>query len=227
MTLIRSQQPDVVSRLATLGLSEAELAQAVTRGLLARSECTPNHPPLHAGFVTWSNTVCALREILLLKGWERSDEGNYSVVIHPSRSFAIAVATGDENTGNPNANPMTKSPKGPSTRSAVAVNLSQAWLFSELMPVLPEHGQPANVRSIPELLADVDVIPDGASSRRLAACRAVLSRVGLRARNALDDTTLVVSSVVCRWLRHASLLVACGRRVGEATARKPSMDIGQ
>ena len=141
MTHIRSQQPDVVSRLATLGLSESELAQAVTRGLLARSECTPNHPPLHAGFVTWSNTVCALREILLLKGWERSDEGNYSVVIHPSRSFAIAVATGDENTGNPNANPMTKSPKGPSTRSAVAVNFSQAWLFSELMPVLPEHEE--------------------------------------------------------------------------------------
>lgn len=139
MTQVCSQPPAVTSRLTALGLTSAELSQAVSRGVLARTECTPNHPPLHAGFVTWSNTVCALREILLHKGWERSDEGNYSVVIHPSRLFAIAVATGDENTGNPNANPMTKSPKGPSTRNAVAVNSNQAWLFSELIPVLPEE----------------------------------------------------------------------------------------
>jgi hypothetical protein len=137
MTQIRSVPQHVFSRLADLGLTEADLSEAITRGGLARSECTPNHPPLHAGFVTWSNTVCALREILLPKGWERSDEGNYSTVIHPTGSFAIAVATGDENTGNPNANPMTKSTKGPSTRNAVAVNNYQASLFPDLIPVLP------------------------------------------------------------------------------------------
>jgi hypothetical protein len=137
MTQIRSALPDVLQRLAALGLTEANLLEAITRGGLARSECTTNHPPLHAGFVTWSNTVCALREVLLPKGWERSDEGNYSTVIHPTGSFAIAVATGDENTGNPNANPMTKSTKGPSTRNAIAVNNYQASLFPDLIPVLP------------------------------------------------------------------------------------------
>lgn len=136
MLLVRSNPVDVVTRLAALGLTEAELLQAIGRGMLARSECTPNHPPLHAGFVTWSNTVCALREVLLPKGWSRSDEGNYSTVIHPSGSFAIAVATGDENTASVDANPMTKSPKGPSTRNAVAINLNQASLFPDLMPVL-------------------------------------------------------------------------------------------
>jgi hypothetical protein len=137
MTLVRFQTQETATRLSALGLTEGELAQAVSRGILARSECTPNHPPLHAGFVTWSNTVCALREILLPKGWQRSDEGNYSVVIHPSRSVAIAVATGDENTGNPNVTPMTKSPKGPSTRNAIAENQNQVLLFPELIPVLP------------------------------------------------------------------------------------------
>lgn len=137
MFAIRSIPSDVSARLASLGLTQEDLIQAVSRGILARSECTPNHPPLHAGFVTWSNTVCALREILMSKGWTRSDDGNYSVVIHPSGSLAIAVATGDENTGSLNANPMTKSPKGPSTRSAIAVNQNQASLFPELIPVLP------------------------------------------------------------------------------------------
>jgi hypothetical protein len=140
MTRVLSETPEISSRLARLGLNESELGQAVMRGLLARSEVTPNHPPLYAGFITWGATVCALREVLLPKGWERSDEGNYSTVLHPSRAFAIAVATGDENTGNPTANPMTKSPKGPNTRSAIAVNFSQSLLFPEL-PALVDNDE--------------------------------------------------------------------------------------
>jgi hypothetical protein len=141
MTQVRSEATEIVSRLAALGLNESELAQAVMRGILARSEATPNHPPLYAGFVTWGITVCALRELLLPKGWERNDEGNYSTVVHPSHTFAIAVATGDENTGNPNANPMTKSPKGPSTRSAVAVNLNQSLLFPDLPALADDEDE--------------------------------------------------------------------------------------
>jgi len=137
MSLIHSLVADVQQQLAHLGLDQDDLSEAVIRGALARSECTPNHPPLHAGFVTWSNTVCALREVLIPKGWDRSDEGNYSTVIHPSGKIAIAVATGDENTGNPNANPMTKSTKGPITRNAVAMNIHQVSLFPELIPLLP------------------------------------------------------------------------------------------
>jgi hypothetical protein len=136
MTQVCSVAEEVTNRLTTLGLTESELIQAIKRGILARSEVTLNHPPLHAGFVTWSTTVCALREILIPKGWERNDEGNYSVVIDPSRSFSIAVATGNEDTGNPNATPTTKSPKGPSTRSAVEENLNQMTLFPELAAIV-------------------------------------------------------------------------------------------
>jgi hypothetical protein len=135
MTKVLKQEVEVIDRLSSLGLDLNELAQAVTRGLLARSETTPNHPPLYPGFVTWGTTVCALREILFPKGWQRNDDGMYSTVVHPSGSFAIAVATGDEFTGNANANPMTKSPKGPNTRSAVAVNLNQSLLFPEMSTI--------------------------------------------------------------------------------------------
>lgn len=123
--MIRTEVVDVEGRLAELGLSEEILHTAITQGLLARSETTPNHPPLHAGFVTWSNTVRALREELIPHQWDRNNESNYSRVFNPSHTLAIAVATGDENTGNRNESPMTKSPKGAATTHAVEANAAQ------------------------------------------------------------------------------------------------------
>lgn len=123
--IVLSEISDVNARLAELGLTEGALHKAITQGLLARSEATPNHPPLYAGFVTWANTVRALREELIPQHWTRNDEKMYSRVFNPSRTMAIAVATGDENTGNPNVNPMTKSPKGAATTHAVESNAAQ------------------------------------------------------------------------------------------------------
>lgn len=120
---------DVLSRLAELGLDEGDLSDAVMQGMFARSECTPNDPPLTPGYNSWSRTVRALREKLIPKHWTRSDEGNYPLVINPVGNLAIAVATGDECTAIANANPMTKSPKGPRTQSAIEVNQYQNSLF--------------------------------------------------------------------------------------------------
>lgn len=128
--MIRMDFSDVNSRLAELGLSRELLVAAVTQGMMARSECTPNDPPLYAGFATWALTVRGLREVLSPQpyGWSRSDEGGYSLVISPNGKMAIAVATGDENTGNPAITPLTKSPKGPRTQSAIEVNQYQESL---------------------------------------------------------------------------------------------------
>jgi hypothetical protein len=48
--------------------------------------------------------------------------------------MVIAVATGDENTGSLVATPMTKSPKGPNTVQAIAVNQAQISLFPDSLP---------------------------------------------------------------------------------------------
>ncbi len=131
MTAQYTERDATQNKLLSLGLTEDILLNVVRSGVLARRDCTPNHPPIYAGISAWANAVRTLREHLLPKKWTRSDEGNYSLVIHPDGNIAIALATGDENTGNPAATPMTKSPKGPITRSAVAVNLSQMSLFQE------------------------------------------------------------------------------------------------
>lgn len=125
----RMDPPDVDSRLAELGLTRELLIQAVMQGMMARSECTPNDPPLYPGFATWARTVRSLRELLSPQpyGWSRSDDGGYSLVINPSGKMAIAVATGDENTGSAIV-PLTKSPKGPRTQVAIEVNQCQLSL---------------------------------------------------------------------------------------------------
>ena len=131
---VHSDQVSVIARLAQLGLVESDLRDAVHQGMLALSECTPNDPPLIPGITAWGRVVRALREGLIPKGWTRSDDGNYSVVINPVGSVAIAIATGDEHTGDPFANPATKSPKGPRTQSAVEFNSQQLVLFPDFVP---------------------------------------------------------------------------------------------
>jgi hypothetical protein len=120
---------DVESRLAELGLEEARIAEIVERGYVAFASCTLNDPPLYPGFSAWATMVRALREYLLPLGWERSDENNYSLVINPDGAVAIAVATGDDATGQAGFQPATKSSKGPSTAGAVTSNQLQLDLI--------------------------------------------------------------------------------------------------
>ena len=92
--VLRFEMLDVTVRLAELGLSAVVLRESVMEGMQARSECTPNDPPLFPGFTTWARTVRCLRERLIPIpfGWNASDEGGYSLVVSPSGKIAIAVA---------------------------------------------------------------------------------------------------------------------------------------
>lgn len=126
--VVRSELWEVVGRLNELGLKMGPLCDAVRRGYIASADCTDNHPPLVRGILGWGEIVVALRESLLAEGWTRSDENNYSIVISPDRRVAIAVATGDEATGNPKLFATTRSLKGPHTIAAVVYNQLQQSL---------------------------------------------------------------------------------------------------
>jgi len=130
--IVRSEIWDVVRRLDELGLKAGPIQDAVRRGHLATDSCTPNHPPLMRGILGWGETVCALREHLAPIGWEASDDNNFAIVVSPNGQIAIVVATGDEGTGITEANPSTRSIKGPHTEAAVVVN--QLQLNLELFP---------------------------------------------------------------------------------------------
>lgn len=134
MTQTYFELDEVDSRLAELGLDESRLAEIVRRGYVAFASCTPNDPPLYPGFSAWASMVRGLREYLLPE-WDRSDENNYSLVINPGGTIAIAVATGDDGTGRQDATPTTKSSKGPSTVEAVTTNQLQLDLPFVFPPV--------------------------------------------------------------------------------------------
>ena len=125
---VRTEQFDVTNRLETLGLSLDILSDVVRAGYHAWSNCTDIDPPLFPGLSMWANMVRRSRERLLPKGWSPCDDGNYSTILSPCGGFALAIATGDENTGNVNFIPATQSPKGPRTVDAVRVNSKQLTL---------------------------------------------------------------------------------------------------
>ena len=132
MTAIVLQEPgDVRERLSELGLEEEPLKDAVRRGQLAFLSCTPNHPPPFPGMSAWAETVCALREYVIPLMWQRSNDNNYALAVDPDGMTAIAVATGNDGTGRPDATPSTNARKGPSTLEAITVNQLQFSFMDE------------------------------------------------------------------------------------------------
>lgn len=132
-TAVKTRRIEVTNALAELGLDEQTLVDAILQGETARDSCTANDPPIAPGFNAWAITVRVLREELIPKKWTRNDTGNYSTVVSPDGAIAIAVVTGDDNTGLPDAVPKTKYPKGPATQAAVFAN--ERFLFPEMEAV--------------------------------------------------------------------------------------------
>jgi hypothetical protein len=120
---------EIVAALDELGLSVEILQQVALRGTAAALSCTDNHPRQAPGFYAWSETVNALRELLIPRGWHREDDNNLPYVVNAGSTIGIIVATGDDATGRPEMEPCTNSNKGPRTADAIALN--QLKLFPD------------------------------------------------------------------------------------------------
>jgi hypothetical protein len=134
-TAVRRTAIEVRSRLADLELTEELLIEALRGGQAARDTCTKNDPPSLPGILAWGRTLRALGERLVPKSWVRTDSDNFSCVLSPTGEYALTVSTGNEGTGDPDANVVTtKYPKGPATQKAVERNRAQLELFPRMMP---------------------------------------------------------------------------------------------
>lgn len=125
---------DNAGRLYDLGLTVEELRECVDWGAGYRANCTLNHPPAAPAFFMWAEIVRALRERLIPQGWARNDARNYSTVVDPASTFAIAVASGDAFTGIEDKTPSTRREKGPATQAAVEQN---QLTFEDIDPSFP------------------------------------------------------------------------------------------
>ena len=129
---------DVRAALAKLGLTLEPLQEAVRVGYaIGRISRTENDAPSAPGFYQWNETVKALREQLVVtKGWFRNNGGGLPTVVNPQDTIAIAVYSGNENTGT-HKTPSTKYQKGPCTTCMVEANAEQLELGIEVPQIAP------------------------------------------------------------------------------------------
>lgn len=122
----------VDARLAELQLDRQILIDALLQANMYRVRLTNHHPLLYRYSVLTNEAVAALRDGLIPRGWEKRDEGHYELVVNLELKLGIAVASGDERTGDKDRTPSNKSEKGPRTASAVRHN-QNADLFPETL----------------------------------------------------------------------------------------------
>ena len=136
-TIIFAEPENADVRLAELQLSRQVLIDSVVQANMYLARMTPHHPRLFRYGVMTGETVAALRDFLVPHGWEVRNEGNYELVFNPKLNMSIAVASGNEATGDRLRIPSNKSEKGPRTAKAVKDNQT-ADLFPETMPTVLE-----------------------------------------------------------------------------------------
>jgi hypothetical protein len=74
----------------------------------------------------------ALREGLLLKGWDRFNDRNLPLTVNQQTGIAIAASSGDECTGIAELAPRTRNPKGSATKDLADANAVQLGLFTDM-----------------------------------------------------------------------------------------------
>jgi hypothetical protein len=124
-TVIRHREAEVIDSLTAMGLSLEILRNTTLAGETARDACTANDPLNAPGFDAWARAVRALREQLIGLGWTRMEEEGLPLIVSPSGSLAVAVATGDDGTGKSDQTPKTKYARGPATVVIVQRNRTQ------------------------------------------------------------------------------------------------------
>jgi hypothetical protein len=108
--------------LASMDLAEETLRQAIAVGLGAAADCTGHDPIGLPGTLVWGKGTRFLRDALALQGWGSRSERNFPTVVHPSRTFEIAVTAGNKHTGRRTVLPRTRRKRGAATESAVHRN---------------------------------------------------------------------------------------------------------
>ncbi|MGS0687120.1 hypothetical protein ACVBEQ_18575 [Nakamurella sp. GG22] len=130
-------------RLSRLGISIEAVTRSLRRADAAGDDWSPLDPPILHGLLRWARTTRYLREELVPAGWSFDNPRNLARTIHPSGEFAIVVATGDDQTGRPDAVAAPRHPRGYATEQAVNANNQLTFDFGLLLQAArAETGSP-------------------------------------------------------------------------------------
>jgi hypothetical protein len=123
---IHSTPDEVEKRLASLGLAEQDLVEAVRIGDMEASWCTENDPRVLRGFTRWGKTFRGLADRLVVKGWAHTERRSLPVMVNAAETIGVTVSSGDDHTGKAEPTmPKTRNPKGLITKQIVYENQPQ------------------------------------------------------------------------------------------------------
>jgi hypothetical protein len=126
-----SEEPEVTSRLADLGLTLPGLSRVIAAGAGGYTSTTAFHTSSAPGSYLYFETTAALRRLCVPDGWGADELDGQARTFDPVRLNAIIVQTGDEKTGLVGEDePTTRHPKGSATSKKVKVNARQLELFT-------------------------------------------------------------------------------------------------
>lgn len=111
------------------GVTKDELDGVALQCWMAFMSVGALKPKGFGGTNAWAFGTEALRALFIPKGWIPVDPNNQPRVISPDGKHAIAVISGDSDTGNPYGEPQTRNKRGSQTLRSVAYNSRQGQLF--------------------------------------------------------------------------------------------------
>lgn len=117
--MIVSSNAMCAHELARLGLSVEIIHGAIGAAEDDASSCTNRDPAVLPGFLRYARTVRYLRDRLIPLGWFRHSNKNFETIVHPHYTHALAVASGNQDTGIAEGTPRTRGSRGPMTTELV------------------------------------------------------------------------------------------------------------
>ncbi|QCL97659.1 hypothetical protein [Agrobacterium tumefaciens] len=128
-TQIYAQDYEAGVRLETLGLTAGDLIEVVKRSVAARASAVSTFPANAAGQLSYIFGTAAIRDVLLLKGWQIDRTGNIEATYNPAIGIKIVFQNADSACED-RRDPKAISEKGPA--ASKAVDSGQMYLFPEI-----------------------------------------------------------------------------------------------
>lgn len=128
-TQIYSQDYEAGVRLEALGVTAGDLIEVVKRSVAARASAVSTFPANAAGQLSYIFGTAAIRDVLLLKGWQIDRTGNIEATYNPAIGIKIVFQNADSACED-RRDPKAISEKGPA--ASKAVDSGQMYLFPEI-----------------------------------------------------------------------------------------------
>jgi len=127
---VYSEPIEVVAELRKLGVTREILETALKQGEAQRRLGSNLDPKPSPAYNAWARTVRVLREgvLDLGTGWHPEEPSGIPMIANADETVALAVSSGDENTGRPETgtDPATRNAKGEATAIVVAHNVQES-----------------------------------------------------------------------------------------------------